>query len=67
MRDVTENVEVKIAERVPGKALLDELWHAGKKIGTRSASGPKLDDADYTTRVVADGQSRTLKVRIFRK
>lgn len=67
MRDVTDNVEVKTVARVMGKSVADELWHAGKKIGTRTAGGPKFDDPNYEAKVVPDGQMRTLKVRIFRK
>ena len=67
MRDVTENIDVRPVPRTPGKTMIDELWHAGKKIGTRTASGPRFTDPAYEAKVTVDGQSKTLKIRIFRK
>jgi hypothetical protein len=64
MIDVTEQVETKLMPRNNGKAVRDELWHEGRKIGFLESMGPVLDDRGYILRLVPNRRF-ALEQRIF--
>ena len=67
MRDITEEIEVKLLPRAPGKIVDDELWHEGRHVGYLTAMGPRFTDKAYFFKLMSPGNGHIPTSCIFVK
>jgi len=68
MIDVTRTIEFRRCERVPGRAVPDEIWHNGYLIGYVDSGNVRIVDKRYRARIVPQQAQTNLPIEqhIFR-